>query len=107
MSDEQQLAALAAQQPSSLQVHLGVKCHKCGMMPIQGIRYRCSVCFDFDYCQRCEELYFDKHPKKHYFLKIRDPLLVQRTTVLPQLIGGGGPIEAFFDPDEEEEEDNK
>ena len=38
------------------------------MEPIKGIRYKCSVCKDFDYCEECEE----KKPHPHPFLKIRN-----------------------------------
>ena len=35
-------------------VHRGVKCDGCGMKPIRGIRYRCTMCFDKDYCTDCK-----------------------------------------------------
>jgi len=50
-------------------IHFGVRCDGCGMFPIQGIRYKCSVCDDFDFCENCEEN--TQHP--HLFLKIRSP----------------------------------
>jgi hypothetical protein len=36
------------------QVHAGITCDGCQMRPIQGIRYKCSVCPDFDFCEKCE-----------------------------------------------------
>ena len=42
------------------------KCNKCGQK-IEGIRYSCTVCKDFDYCTVCEEA--DDHP--HPFIKLR------------------------------------
>ena len=39
------------------------------MYPLVGTRYKCSVCRDFDYCSKCEEL--RDHP--HAFLKIVNP----------------------------------
>lgn len=103
MSDEQQLAELGKKKSQVKEVvHLGVKCHKCGVMPICGIRYRCSVCFDFDYCEQCEELHHDKHPKQHYLLKIRHPVVGNDSWKSLQFVGIGdsGPIDAFFEPDE-------
>ena len=47
--------------------HKNVACDGCGKSPIEGVRYKCSVCEDFDYCQECEET--KEHP--HAFLKIK------------------------------------
>jgi hypothetical protein len=49
-------------------VHTFVKCDGCGVKPIIGARYKCSVCYDFDYCQNCEASKEHAHP----FLKIKD-----------------------------------
>jgi uncharacterized CHY-type Zn-finger protein len=50
-------------------VHERVQCDGCGAHPIIGSRYKCSVCKNFDYCPRCEELLQHPHP----FIKITDP----------------------------------
>lgn len=86
-NDKEQLAALAAQ-PMPV-VHAGTKCQRCNASPIRGIRYKCSICYDFDYCALCEENHHDKHPKAHVFLKIRTPLV-------HELLGSGGPIIGNF-----------
>lgn len=52
----------------ALQVHAGVTCDSCGVTPIQGIRYKCSVCADYDHCEKCEAERTHPHP----FLKIRN-----------------------------------
>ena len=52
-------------------LHLGVSCDGCSMRPIKGIRYQCTVCNDFDYCEACEEKFSTSH--QHPFLKIRNP----------------------------------
>ena len=48
--------------------HSGIKCKGCGMNPIKGSRFKCSICDDFDYCEACEEKLAEKHG--HPFLKI-------------------------------------
>jgi hypothetical protein len=43
---------------------------------ILGVRYKCSICPDYDLCSNCEEINAEKnfHPQNHYFLKINRPL---------------------------------
>jgi len=52
-------------------VHSMYICDGCGMDPIVGPRYKCTVCDDFDYCEACEEKFRNEH--KHPFLKIYKP----------------------------------
>lgn len=49
-------------------IHLNVNCDGCGKGPIQGVRYKCTVCKNFDYCETCEAT--KDHP--HAFLKIHE-----------------------------------
>lgn len=50
-------------------VHERVQCDGCGMNPIVGIRYKCSVKKDFDFCATCEE----RKDHEYAFLKITKP----------------------------------
>jgi len=50
------------------EVHQNCYCDGC-QGPIAGVRYRCSVCYDFDYCESCEAT--KEHA--HLFLKIKHP----------------------------------
>jgi len=63
----------SAQQPAeeelSGSVHAYVRCDGCGMSPIVGTRYKCSVCPDYDLCQACEAK--DVHPKEHPLVQYR------------------------------------
>ena len=52
-------------------VHRDFICDGCDADPIIGIRYNCAVCADFDYCEKCEKKFGEKHG--HPFLKIRNP----------------------------------
>jgi hypothetical protein len=53
-------------------LHRGVECDGCQMFPIQGNRYKCFACPDYDLCEICEEA--SKHPIDHPMLKIRSPI---------------------------------
>jgi hypothetical protein len=54
-----------------ISVHDKITCDGCKTNPIKGIRYKCSVCNDFNFCQACEEKEGEKHA--HCFIKIRQP----------------------------------
>jgi len=56
-------------QESQELVHYGVRCDGCNCEPIRGVRYKCSVCSNYDLCQQCETK--NVH-SEHSFLKIRD-----------------------------------
>jgi len=49
-------------------VHRWVNCDGCGKRGIEGIRYKCAVCPDFDFCEKCEATVEHAHP----FLKIKN-----------------------------------
>lgn len=62
------------------EVHERVECDGCGVCPIVGVRYKCSVSKDFDYCEKCEAT--KDHP--YAFLKIKragDAPKVMMTTI--------------------------
>jgi len=52
-------------------------CDSCDQ-DICGIRYKCSVCPDYDLCSSCEDRNMANsfHPPQHYFLKINKPSAV-------------------------------
>ena len=52
-------------------IHFGVECDQCKKFPIVGVRYKCAVCPDFDFCEDCEKKFADKH--NHAFYKIYEP----------------------------------
>jgi len=54
-----------------LKVYIGVSCDGCGKSNFEGIRYKCTVCSNFDYCDSCEDKNALSH--NHTFIKIRDP----------------------------------
>jgi hypothetical protein len=52
-------------------IHQGIKCNKCEMNPIVGIRYKCADCNDYNLCEKCEEENFINNVHPHDFIKIR------------------------------------
>jgi len=51
-------------------IHYEIICNGCNT-PIIGIRYKCVICKDFDYCEKCEDIYKEEHG--HPLLKINSP----------------------------------
>lgn len=51
-------------------IHHNIICDYCNSYPIQGIRYKCTVCNDFDLCEECEKTFGESHD--HPLLKIRN-----------------------------------
>lgn len=47
--------------------HPGTSCAHCKLNPIRGIRYKCTICVNFDFCDVCEATIEHEHP----FLKIK------------------------------------
>ena len=50
-------------------VHPHVECDGCLQYPLTGVRYKCTVCSNFDYCEVCEAQKTHPHP----FLQIKEP----------------------------------
>ena len=55
--------------------HANIMCDGCGMLPVLGWRYKCSICDDYNLCENCEEKIGKKHG--HPFLKITYPFLLE------------------------------
>ena len=37
-------------------------CDGCGMLPIKGYRFKCTICEDYNLCENCEEKPGHNHP---------------------------------------------
>ena len=59
-------------------VHSKVMCDGCGMLPLTGWRYKCSICDDYNLCENCEESIGGKHFHFHPFLKIVTPMYLEK-----------------------------
>jgi hypothetical protein len=51
------------------EIHVGIKCQKCLMNPIIGIRYKCLYCKDYNLCEKCERKNCKTKEHPHIFLK--------------------------------------
>ena len=51
-------------------------CDGCGMLPLVGWRYKCSICDDYNLCENCEERIGGKH--NHPFIKITYSLMLDK-----------------------------
>ena len=54
-------------------IHYGIICNNCNKNPIQGIRYKCLICDNYNLCESCEELNSENnfHNPNHDFLRMR------------------------------------
>lgn len=76
-------------------IHHRVICDGCGVKPLMGVRYKCAVCQDFDYCEKCEATVEHPHP----FLKIKDPKHHPRAiiAILDEDLPEEQPVNTFAD----------
>eukprot|EP00002_Diphylleia_rotans_P006185 TRINITY_DN1551_c0_g1_i16.p1 TRINITY_DN1551_c0_g1~~TRINITY_DN1551_c0_g1_i16.p1 ORF type:complete len:681 (-),score=121.38 TRINITY_DN1551_c0_g1_i16:125-2167(-) len=61
---------------TSSTVHEDISCGRCGVGPIQGVRFACTSC-DFNLCAQCEK-FEDSHDPTHLFAKLNHPIDVSR-----------------------------
>ena len=59
-----------AQPETGAPTHENYVCDGCDMNPIVGVRYKCSVCQNYDLCENCEAK--DVH-QQHPLVKIKKP----------------------------------
>ena len=83
-------------------IHKGINCSICGKKDIVGIRYKCSMCQNFNLCEKCEEN--TDHDDNHVLLKIKEPITseknleekIQNTIIIPEVDFQAEPIEFNF-----------
>ena len=59
------------------EIHYNVICSNCFKINFTGIRFLCCECANFNLCQECEELKYNKyirHDANHIFLRINNPI---------------------------------
>ena len=52
-------------------IHYDIMCNNCYESPIFGYRYKCSICPNYNLCQKCEEENSMQEFHKHDFIKLR------------------------------------
>jgi len=60
---------LKIKEAPGLDVHYGIACDGCNMIPIRGIRFKCTACPDYDLCESCEAK--NIHDPDHPLLKLK------------------------------------
>ncbi|EME82650.1 uncharacterized protein MYCFIDRAFT_114686, partial [Pseudocercospora fijiensis CIRAD86] len=69
-----------ADQGGSMVRHFGIYCdgplcsQKAHASYIQGVRYKCTICHDTDFCANCEALPGNHHNRTHPLLKLKTPV---------------------------------
>ncbi|KAJ5566316.1 Zinc finger ZZ-type [Penicillium sp. DV-2018c] len=69
-----------AEPPREHEIHYGILCdgplcrNKPAQSYINGVRYKCAVCDDTDFCASCEALPTDHHNRTHPLVKFKTPV---------------------------------
>ena len=56
-------------------VHRDIRCDGCGLDPLVGYRFMCTICDDYNLCENCEEEKGIKH--NHPFIKVSYPSILK------------------------------
>ncbi|KAI1292274.1 Next to BRCA1 protein [Halotydeus destructor] len=72
MSNSESQTDVTRPSNESALLHVGIVCDNCEG-EIRGIRFKCSVCPDFDLCSKCEDRE-NVHNDAHPFLKMKKPI---------------------------------
>ena len=54
-----------------INIHYGIKCNNCQLFPIIGCRYKCSICDNINFCEKCEKKIGFSH--SHPLIKMNTP----------------------------------
>ena len=73
---EQSILEEISKKENPIIIHKGISCSNCGMKEIVGIRYKCTICPNFNLCENCEENI--DHDDNHVLLKIKEPVLSEK-----------------------------
>ena len=82
------------QMPQRTQRHLGINCDgplckdKQYGSYITGVRYKCAVCHDTDFCANCEALPTLRHNRTHPLIKFKTPVRNVSVTTLGEKLNG-------------------
>ena len=93
---------MLTESPADSEVHENVSCDGCGLSPIRGARWKCSVCADYDLCDVCHSQFHatgQYHTHGHEFNRRQvrfcaDLTMGGATVVLSACNSGRGKIRA-------------
>ncbi|KAF7590793.1 hypothetical protein BBP40_002361 [Aspergillus hancockii] len=87
-----------AEPSQSREVHYGIFCDgplcKSKTVPgyITGVRYKCSVCYDLDFCANCEALPNNTHNRTHPMVMLKTPVRNVTVSTLQEDRFGGSTV---------------
>ena len=64
--------------------HQGIICNNCRMENINGIRYLCGNCQQYNLCDKCIIYAEEIHPNNHFFIRIPDSRIWNHMNNIPQ-----------------------
>jgi len=79
--------------------HYGIRCDGplCGHGGyISGVRYKCAICHDTDFCANCEALPTNPHNRTHPLIKFKTPIRGVNVETREEA-AGGGPVKTYGD----------
>ncbi|CAK5060294.1 unnamed protein product [Aphanomyces euteiches] len=72
-------------------LHHGFACNECKLDPIEGVRYSCERCANYNLCTCCYSAREEFHPRNHTFMTVHEPTESPAATRAPRPIAHAAP----------------
>mmetsp|Transcript_853 Transcript_853/g.2927 ORF Transcript_853/g.2927 Transcript_853/m.2927 type:complete len:816 (-) Transcript_853:2712-5159(-) len=95
----QQLSYVNRKRYITSTAHTGIKCDACSTIPIQGERFKCTICADYNLCSNCfhyksihTQHSFDKkeNPKEEVWIPVDRVISIERRADVESALSSGG-----------------